>query len=278
MTDPKIILGTTNIEKLDLLTKKKPQSILIYSKRGLGVNVASSYYAKKIKGIVNNIYPTDIDGNTDIKRGIIKISQIRDLIKHSQNFSKENVITIINYADKMQESAQNSFLKLLEEPIENHYIVLTSENKGALLNTILSRAQEIELKSPSKLEFDKLFDIKKTKDEKKNQQIKFIANNRPYKLIELKDEDNLNHNLEIFMDARKFINEITVDSFKLIKKYSEKKEDLLELLDAILIILNSLMIKKPSRELSDKILLCVDVIKKIENQKNAKIQLLRLMI
>ncbi len=278
MTDPKIILGTTNIEKLDLLTKKKPQSILIYSKRGLGVNVASSYYAKKIKGIVNNIYPTDIDGNTDIKRGAIKISQIRDLIKHSQNFSKENVITIINYADKMQESAQNSFLKLLEEPIENHYIVLTSENKGALLNTILSRVQEIELKSPSKLEFDKLFDIEKTKDEKKNQQIKFIANNRPYKLIELKDEDNLNHNLEIFMDARKFINEITVDSFKLIKKYSEKKEDLLELLDAILIILNSLMIKKPSRELSDKILLCIDVIKKIENQKNAKIQLLRLMI
>ena len=278
MTDPKIILGTTNIEKLDLLTKKKPQSILIYSKRGLGVNVASSYYAKKIKGIVNNIYPTDIDGNTDIKRGTIKISQIRDLIKHSQNFSKENVITIINYADKMQESAQNSFLKLLEEPIENHYIVLTSENKGALLNTILSRVQEIELKSPSKLEFDKLFDIEKTKDGKKNQQIKFIANNRPYKLIELKDEDNLNHNLEIFMDARKFINEITVDSFKLIKKYSEKKEDLLELLDAILIILNSLMIKKPSRELSDKILLCIDVIKKIENQKNAKIQLLRLMI
>ena len=278
MTDPKIILGTTNIKKLDLLAKKKPQSILIYSKRGLGVNIASSYYAKKIKGIVNNIYPTDIDGNTDIKRGTIKISQIRDLIKHSQNFSKENVITIINYADKMQESAQNSFLKLLEEPIENHYIVLTSENKGALLNTILSRVQEIELKSPSKLEFDKLFDIEKTKDEKKNQQIKFIANNRPYKLIELKDEDNLNHNLEIFMDARKFINEITVDSFKLIKKYSEKKEDLFELLDAILIILNSLMIKKPSRELSDKILLCIDVIKKIENQKNAKIQLLRLMI
>lgn len=278
MTDPKIILGTTNVEKLDLLAKKKPQSILIYSKRGLGVNIASSYYAKKIKGIVNNIYPTDIDGNTDIKRGTIKISQIRDLIKHSQNFSKENVITIINYADKMQESAQNSFLKLLEEPIENHYIVLTSENKGALLNTILSRVQEIELKAPSKLEFDKLFDIEKTKDEKKNQQIKFIANNRPYKLIELKDEDNLNHNLGIFMDARKFINEITVDSFKLIKKYSEKKEDLLELLDAILIILNSLMIKKPSRELSDKILLCVDVIKKIENQKNAKIQLLRLMI
>lgn len=278
MTDPKIILGTTNVEKLDLLAKKKPQSILIYSKRGLGVNIASSYYAKKIKGIVNNIYPTDIDGNTDIKRGTIKISQIRDLIKHSQNLSKENVITIINYADKMQESAQNSFLKLLEEPIENHYIVLTSENKGALLNTILSRVQEIELKSPSKLEFDKLFDIEKTKDEKKNQQIKFIANNRPYKLIELKDEDNLNHNLGIFMDARKFINEITVDSFKLIKKYSEKKEDLLELLDAILIILNSLMIKKPSRELSDKILLCVDVIKKIENQKNAKIQLLRLMI
>lgn len=278
MTDPKIILGTTNIKKLDLLAKKKPQSILIYSKRGLGVNIASSYYAKKIKGIVNNIYPTDIDGNTDIKRGTIKISQIRDLIKHSQNFNKENVITIINYADKMQESAQNSFLKLLEEPIENHYIVLTSENKGALLNTILSRVQEIELKSPSKLEFDKLFDLEKTKDEKKNQQIKFIANNRPYKLIELKDEDNLNHNLEIFMDARKFINEITVDSFKLIKKYSEKKEDLLELLDAILIILNSLMTKKPSRELSDKILLCVDVIKKIENQKNAKIQLLRLMI
>ena len=278
MTDPKIILGTTNIKKLDLLAKKKPQSILIYSKRGLGVNIASSYYAKKIKGIVNNIYPTDIDGNTDIKRGTIKISQIRDLIKHSQNFSKENVITIINYADKMQESVQNSFLKLLEEPIENHYIVLTSENKGALLNTILSRVQEIELKSPSKLEFDKLFDIEKTKDEKKNQQIKFIVNNRPYKLIELKDEDNLNHNLEIFMDARKFINEITVDSFKLIKKYSEKKEDLLELLDAILIILNSLMIKKPSRELSDKILLCIDVIKKIENQKNAKIQLLRLMI
>lgn len=83
-----------------------------------------------------NIQP---DGNS------IKIAQIRKLqsdiiVKPHKDYK----IYIINQAEKMTVEAQNALLKTLEEPPEYAIIVLITNNKQALLDTIKSRCEIIK--------------------------------------------------------------------------------------------------------------------------------------
>ena len=50
-------------------------------------------------------------------------------------------VAIIENADRMQESARNALLKILEEPPESVRFVLTSSRRGAMMATILSRSR-----------------------------------------------------------------------------------------------------------------------------------------
>jgi DNA polymerase III gamma/tau subunit len=58
---------------------------------------------------------------------------------------------IIHEAHILTIEAQNAMLKILEEPPEQTYILLTADTKYSLLPTILSRCQLIELANPKML-------------------------------------------------------------------------------------------------------------------------------
>lgn len=60
-------------------------------------------------------------------------------------YYSEKKVYIIPNADSMQEPAQNSLLKVFEEPPEYCVIILIAENANSLLQTIRSRAQLIRL-------------------------------------------------------------------------------------------------------------------------------------
>ena len=98
------------------------------------------------------------------------IEPINDLIRREQidSFIQELTMTsleagpqigIIKDADKMNTSAENALLKVLEEPAPNHYIFLITTNPDRLLDTIISRTQEIRFKPlPRKFIIDSLRD------------------------------------------------------------------------------------------------------------------------
>ena len=69
----------------------------------------------------------------------------------------------IQESDRMNEKAQNSFLKLLEEPSENYHICLFTSSASALLPTILSRANLYikRIKNPLESSVEADEDIKK---------------------------------------------------------------------------------------------------------------------
>ncbi len=48
-------------------------------------------------------------------------------------------IVILENADRMYEASSNSLLKILEEPPRNVYLILTTNRKGSLIPTVLSR-------------------------------------------------------------------------------------------------------------------------------------------
>ncbi|BDG69469.1 DNA polymerase III subunit delta' [Enterococcus innesii] len=83
---------------------------------------------------------------------MIKVDQIRQL---QEEFSKSGFesrlkVFILSQADKMNNSAANSLLKFLEEPVGNFLAILETESLGRILPTIQSRCQIIHFSPLSK--------------------------------------------------------------------------------------------------------------------------------
>lgn len=90
--------------------------------------------------------------STKNKRAFYPIDYFREEIRpaayYKPNEGKKTVI-IMTGIESMKKEAANSFLKLLEEPAEDLMFLLTTDNTEALLPTIISRCQHIQL-SPLK--------------------------------------------------------------------------------------------------------------------------------
>lgn len=72
---------------------------------------------------------------------VISVEQIREFLALTNNRETKDRFFVITPADAMNEAAQNAFLKTFEEPKDFCHFVLLTEQPGALLPTILSRAQ-----------------------------------------------------------------------------------------------------------------------------------------
>ncbi len=90
--------------------------------------------------------------STKNKRAFYPIDYFREEIRpaayYKPNEGRKTVI-IMTGIESMKKEAANSFLKLLEEPAEDLIFLLTTDNTEALLPTIISRCQHIQL-SPLK--------------------------------------------------------------------------------------------------------------------------------
>lgn len=78
----------------------------------------------------------------------ISIDQIRDLERYAslKPFEGKSRVFIIDNADFMSSEAANCLLKTLEEPPPFVYMILLSTSEKAILSTILSRCQKLELR------------------------------------------------------------------------------------------------------------------------------------
>ncbi len=76
----------------------------------------------------------------------IKVDQVRDEIEEKlylKPFEGRFKIVIVDEAERMNHSAQNAFLKTLEEPPRDSVIILLSSRPGTLLPTLRSRCQTV---------------------------------------------------------------------------------------------------------------------------------------
>ncbi len=76
----------------------------------------------------------------------IKINQLREMqsIAEEGPFRADRVIFLIRDAEYMNEEAMNSSLRIFEEPYPDVNIILITQNKTKLLQTIISRCFEID--------------------------------------------------------------------------------------------------------------------------------------
>lgn len=81
----------------------------------------------------------------------IKIETIRKIIYEAslKPYEGRKRVFVINDAETMTKEAQNALLKLLEEPPENHILILTASNPAGLLPTVISRCRTLRFYSLS---------------------------------------------------------------------------------------------------------------------------------
>lgn len=81
------------------------------------------------------------------KQGIINVHEADNIIKKLsyKSFEGEYKVLIMWLPERMNQSASNSLLKLIEEPPAKTIFVLVAEEEGKILKTILSRTQIIRI-------------------------------------------------------------------------------------------------------------------------------------
>ena len=104
----------------------------------------NSAVAKLTEGMLKSAFKLESEGIGEI----IPIGQIRRATYWSRlSPAGRGKLLVIENADRMQEEARNSLLKLLEEPPGKVTVVLTSARPGSLLPTILSRLRPYRFNS-----------------------------------------------------------------------------------------------------------------------------------
>ncbi|AYW48153.1 DNA polymerase III subunit delta' [Tetragenococcus osmophilus] len=127
----------------------------------------------------------------------IKVHQIRQLQAElsKSSFEKGMQIFIVEQADKMNPSAANSLLKLLEEPVGNSVAILETNVLGKVLPTIQSRCQIIHFPPLAKEQLIKRLEEKQLPAN----EAKLIANlTGSYdKAVEISEDEWFNETREI---------------------------------------------------------------------------------
>ena len=89
------------------------------------------------------------------EKNVLRIEQIRELqqtVCLTPQRSSYRVI-VIEAADKMNAASANALLKSLEEPPKHSIFILTAQQVGTILPTILSRCQILTFSSSKKLDY-----------------------------------------------------------------------------------------------------------------------------
>ena len=266
-------------EYSDLLKRYKsnnlPNSILIHGLSGIGKR---TFLNKLVKNIINiefkdnnvdhhlnlfknNTHPNikiiekEIDSKTGKIKSNITIDQIRRLktfLNSTSIIQNSSKIVIVDSADYLNISSANSMLKILEEPKENTYIFLISNQISLLLPTIRSRCLKIKFNTHNLTNFTNI--IKNNIDEISNEEINFyfeLTYGSPGTTILYYNNDFL----DIFQLSIKCLlsNDLDDDKINLSNILSKLTNDefnnYLSMLKFILIVANKLKVNRDDKSL-----------------------------
>jgi len=208
---------------LEKLLKKDclPHAFLFFGQEKLGKKTLAIEFFSKVLG--GNPYSHPDLFLIEPKEGVIQISQIRELIwKISlKPYSAPIKVGIIDQAHLMNKDAQNSFLKTLEEPADNTFLILITPYHEFLFPTIISRCQILKFFPVSNKEIkDYLEKEKVNKDEIET--ILKISQGRPGVAIDfLKNRQKIKEREELISQFKKIINSDLAFRFQCAQKISE---------------------------------------------------------
>ncbi len=274
------IIGNNEIKenlKKSLENNKTSHSYLFIGIEGIGKKIIAKEFAKSIlcinrekskseadkeKNLICNNCKSciefDTNNNPDFyvitpEGNSIKIEQIREMQKKvaEKPIISKNKVYIIDESDKMTKEAQNSLLKVLEEPPEYVTIILIAENENMILSTIKSRCTILHFKQIPNSELKNFL--------KNNYNIEILEENildsfqgSIGKALKLKDKkENLRQIYKLIKDIK---NSDIIELTKMAEILYKEKDDIQDLLEYI----NTVLINQ--KENTYQYAQCVEVI------------------
>lgn len=133
----------------------------------------------------HNAHPTQISIIEAQEKSGISVAQIRDLYRGTRGKLTRPQYYILRHAHHMSPGAQNAFLKLLEEPNEHVFFILTVPSPDDVLPTIQSRTQHLAIAPIAPNELQTFLTAHYKVDAAALAQILFIAGGRPKVALQL---------------------------------------------------------------------------------------------
>lgn len=243
---------------------------------GVGKNTFAKQFAKyllKIDHVENS--PDYI--SIEPQGASIKIAQIRNLqsdviVKPHGDYK----IYVINDAEKMTVESQNALLKTLEEPPGYVIIILITNNKNSLLDTIKSRCDIVKFLPIPSVELKRYLENRGI-DEKKSSILSTFSRGSISKALELSESsdfmimrEDIQNNIQIMLEKN------IVEILELPNKYDKYKNNIVEVLDITINYFRDIMMMKENVNKDmiiniDKITFLQNMSKKINYSQVSKI-------
>jgi len=231
--------GPKEILLNDIEKSKVSHAYAFIGPMGVGKEKLAEEFAKKLLGVEELKLAIDykkvekIDGKKYILVEQIRKDIVEDVYIHPA--SSDYKVYIINDAEYLNEEAQNSLLKTLEEPPEYVCIILVTQNVQSFLPTIISRVKQIKFDNLSNDEIKEYCALNDIEIDFNNNMLAYIDGSIG-KAVMLKQEDeyNLFKQMEEIVNGIKTKKELQV--LKLIDKISLKNTNALDYLQYLLYI------------------------------------------
>ncbi len=263
-----LFLNPASQQQLNAIKNELPQTLILSGQKGIGLGTIARDLARSYDRSALVITPDE--------KGSIKIDTVRQLYRHTGTKSLSHQFVVIDDADALAAPAQNALLKLLEEPPNNTFFVLTSHHTQLLLPTIRSRAQEAVMLPITQTVMSKLLDEKGIKDNIKRSQLLFMASGLPAELLRLiESRDYFDTRSTVIRQAREFMSTNLYERLIIAYKLGSNREAAIDLLGSAMLIIRSSLTQKPRRELVDLLKNLLACEEKLLADGNVRTQLLR---
>jgi DNA polymerase-3 subunit delta' len=244
---------------------------ILVGEKGIGKSILAKCIALKLLGIGTVREHVDIiHWSIDKGKASIGVNTIRNIIEecNKKPFEGDRKVIIIDNGDKITFQAQNAFLKTIEEPPANVYILILCEELEGMLDTIKSRCGIHKLKPLSNEEMILFLKNRYTGiDDKKLLVATSFAKGIPGKaerLIENEDFALIRSRIfELIYNIKDKDYETSLTYEKFFNDYDSMEE---EILDIIITIIRDIIIYKEVGD--EELLINIDRISDIKDLVN----------
>lgn len=261
-----LIINNKTRTALEAYLAQPTHALLLHGKRGVGLSTIAQKLAKKIAGANTVLITPKLHKGQKVAN--INVEDIKELYKITRSGQKSGLSIIVDEVEKMTNRTPETFLKLLEEPNENVYFILTTSSPEKIPATVMSRVQKIHVLPTAITDCKKLIATEKLS--RKQQQITFLAAGLPAEINRLiVDDEYFRAKVRNFELAKKFLAADTYAKLSLISKIA-KREEALDFVDALARLL---VILEETRPQPKNLLLVNDVTDNLHQNGNTRAQL-----
>jgi DNA polymerase-3 subunit delta' len=229
-----LVLHNSLQTQIEAFIKHPTHAVLLYGKKSAGKKAIALYIADALMSSRSHSKIMTIAPLEDKKTiGIDQIKQLKQILRTKDESYR---ILFIPEAEKLTTEAQNSFLKLLEEPSDNVVFILTANNEYRLLETIRSRLLKLRYVAPTKHQQEEFVISKQgVADEK----LLVIADGRMGLLSALLNKEVTHEMLQKIELSKDILSESVDDRLVRVDSLSKDSESTATLLDALLLTSNA---------------------------------------